>query len=51
MNQVLKGQITIKKLIEEMEKNEVNEITRIMFLPKTNAVVISFNANYCKEGM
>lgn len=45
MNQVLKGSITINRLIEEMEKNKADEITRIIFLPKSNGIIISFNIN------
>jgi len=33
-----------------MEKNNVNEITRIIFLPKTSAVIISFNIEEMKGG-
>ena len=49
MNQVMKGQTSIRKVVDEMEKNKANEITRIMFLPKTDAVIISFNQDNCKE--
>ena len=45
MNQIFEQDTPLQEIVEEMKRNNVQEITRIMFLPKTKAIIISFDYN------
>lgn len=42
MRQIMNKETTLAQMVQEMEKNNASEITRIMFLPKTHAVAVEY---------